>query len=188
MEETRGASRVRPRASIGLALTGLASSLLMMCGVGSAMAGEETVNAFATWVGRGGTFQTGPKDMTFVGSLVGRMYAESDKGPVAFGRITCPAMIKVSEDGAQRGTGHCVIVAGDGAKIYAELTCAGAFMVGCDGELKITGGSDRFEKVTGQGPALVRSDQRIITVQSEVTSTDEATGILYLRGFRYKTP
>jgi len=123
-----------------------------------------------------------------VGSLVGRMYAESDKGPVAFGRITCPAMIKIGEDGAQRGTGHCVIVAGDGAKIYAELTCAGAFMVGCDGELKITGGSDRFEKVTGQGPALVRSDQRIITVQSEVTSTDEATGILYLRGFRYKTP
>jgi hypothetical protein len=153
-----------------------------------ACAGEQTVNAFATWVGRGGTFQTGPTDMTFVGSLIGRLYTETDKGPVAWGRIVCPGMIKIADDGTQKGNGSCALIANDGARIYAELTCAGSFMAGCDGQLKITSGTDRFTQVTGQGAAVVRSDQRTITVVSETVSTDESTGILYLRGFHYRTP
>ena len=182
MEQTRDAAGAR------LILTGLALIVLAAGTPCPAAAGEETVNAFAAWVGRGGTFQTGPTDMTFVGSLVGRMYTETDKGPIAWGRIVCPGMIKIADDGAQRGSASCTLVAADGARIYAELTCAGSFMAGCDGELKITAGTERFAKVTGQGPVLMRSDQRTITVQSEVISTDESTGILYLRGFRYKTP
>jgi hypothetical protein len=185
MPETRDAGRPRRARSRSLQV---ALILLAAAAAGPARAGEETINAFAPWVGRGGTFQTGPADMTFVGSLVGRLYAETDKGPIAWGRIVCPGMIKIAEDGAQKGTGSCTIVANDGARIYAELTCAGSFMAGCDGELKITAGTERFAKVTGQGPVVVRSDQRTITVQSEVTSSDESTGILVLRGFKYKTP
>lgn len=172
-----------------LAPPSLAALLLAACVPPPASAADEqTVNAFAVWVGRGGTFQTGPKDLTFVGSLIGRLYAETIEGPQAWGRIVCPALVKVAEDGSQRGTGYCTLIANDGAQIYAELTCSGQFMVGCQGELKITAGTERFARVSGQGPVLVRSDQRTITVQSEVTSTDESTGVLYLRGFKYRLP
>jgi hypothetical protein len=155
----------------------------------TAGAGEEqTISAFATWIGQGGTFQTGTKDLTFVGSLVGPVYVETDKGPVFSGRMACPAMVKVAEDASQRGTGSCAITAKDGAKIFADIACTGVFMVGCEGEFTLTGGTERFAGVTGSGPVLIRSELRTINVVSDVASKDQATGILYLRDLRYKLP
>jgi len=163
--------------------------LLAACPALPAAAGEEqTISAFAAWVGQGGTFQTGDKDATFVGALVGHVYVETDKGPVPSGRIGCPAMVKMAEDASQRGTGSCAITAKDGAKIFADISCTGIFLIGCEGEFKLTGGTERFAGIAGGGPVLIRSELRTISAVSDVASRDQATGILYLRGIRYKLP
>ena len=63
---------------------------------GAAMAGEEgTVKAFAAWHAQGIMVQTGEKQATFVGALVGRMYVDTDKGPVESGSLVCPAALEV---------------------------------------------------------------------------------------------
>jgi hypothetical protein len=169
-----------------------AAFAILLLGAGTAQSAapgdEESITAFATWVGQGGTFQTGAKDLTFVGTLVGTVYVETEKGPVASGRMICPAMVKVEEDASQRGTGSCAITAKDGAKIFADIACTGVFMVGCEGDFKLTGGTERFAGVTGSGPVLIRSELRTISVLSDVASKDQATGILYLRDLHYKLP
>jgi hypothetical protein len=169
---------------------GVLAMLALVAGAphAAAAAEEETITAFVTWIGQGGTFQTGTKELTFIGSLVGPVYVETEKGPVFSGRMACPAMVKVGEDASQRGTGSCVITAKDGAKIFADIGCTGVFMVGCEGEFTLTGGTERFAGVTGSGPVLIRSELRTINVVSDVASKDQATGILYLRDLRYRLP
>jgi len=167
----------------------LGGAVAMLLLPGGALAGEEqTITAFVPWVGQGASFQTGPKDLTFVGSLVGPVYVESDQGPIPSGRMTCPALIKVNENAEQQATGSCVVKGKDGALVFAEITCKGVFLVGCDGEFKITGGTDRFAGVTGGGPVLVRSESRTIAMTADAVGQDQGSGILYLRGLHYKLP
>ena len=96
------------------------------CGAASpARAGEDTtVKAFAAWQGSGQLIQTGPKETTFVGSLTGTVYAETEKGPLESGSLACPAMVRISlEDGSQTGSGRCTITAKDGSRIFADVSC-----------------------------------------------------------------
>jgi hypothetical protein len=167
-------------------LVGAVAMLLLP--VGASAGEEETITAFVPWVGQGATFRTGTKDLTFVGSLVGPVYVESDKGPIPSGRMTCPAMVKINENAEQEATGRCVVKAKEGALLFAEISCKGVFLIGCEGEFTITGGTDRFAGVTGSGPVLVRSEQRTIAVMQDAVAQDQGTGILYLRGLHYKLP
>jgi hypothetical protein len=157
---------------------------------GIASAGEDTtITAFVTWQGQGRTFQTGPKEAEFVGAIVGPVYTETDKGPIASGLMECPAMLTIGLDsGRQTGTGHCLITAKDGSHIYADVTCKGVFMVGCGGDLKLTGGSGRFAGISGGGPVIIRSQQRQIVATSEGAVGQQGSGILYMRSLHYKLP
>lgn len=167
----------------------LAIMLVVFALAGPAVAGEEAmIDAFATWVGQGNTFQTGAKDSTFVGALVGRLYTETDKGPVSSGQIICPAMVRIDADGSQHGTGSCTITDKGGAQIFADVICAGVYLVGCQGEFKLTGGTARFEGIVGSGPVTIRSELRQIGVVSAAVTTDTGSGILYLKGLRYVIP
>jgi hypothetical protein len=166
----------------------LGAVAILLLPIGASAGEEQTITAFVPWVGQGATFQTGAKDLTFIGSLVGPVYVESDKGPIPPGRMTCPAMIKDNENAEQQATGNCVVKGKDGALLFAEISCKGVFLVGCDGEFKITGGTDRFAGVTGGGPVLVRSDSRTIAVTSDAIGQDQGAGILYLRGLHYTLP
>jgi len=156
----------------------------------SASAAEEaTVKVFSAWQGQGGTFQTGPKEATFVGVLTGRMYAETEKGPIESGLMVCPATLKIGlEDGKQEGAGGCTITAKDGAQIYAEIACAGVYLVGCNGDLTLTGGTGRFEGISGGGKVLIRSSFLKTTSVSTGVIKDEGTGILYIQELHYKIP
>jgi hypothetical protein len=157
----------------------------------TASAGEDaTITAFMAWQGQGRTFQTGAKDAEFVGAIVGRIYTETDKGPIASGLMECPAMLTIGlENGRRTGSGRCMITAKDGSQIYAEVSCRGVYMVGCDGELKLTGGSGRFKGISGGGPVIIRSDQRQITAISAAGVVGEqGGGILYLRSLHYTLP
>jgi len=157
---------------------------------GVAVAGEEaTVKAFAAWIGNGRTFQTGVKEATFIGDFAGPMFVETEQGIVKAGRLLCPAIVEIGlDDGKQRGDGRCTITASDGARIYAEITCTGVHMVGCDGELKITGGTDRFAGITGGGKVTIRSDLRQIGSSLEGSAKEEGSGSLSLPELHYKIP
>jgi hypothetical protein len=167
----------------------LAMMLMVLGLVWPAAAGEEaTINAFATWAGQGNMFQTGAKASTFVGALVGKLYTETEKGPVPSGQIVCPTMVRINADGTQRGTGDCTITDKEGAQIFAEVACTGVYLVGCQGEFKLTGGTARFEGISGSGPVTIRSELRQTGVVSAAVTTETGTGILYLKGLRYAIP
>ncbi len=155
-----------------------------------AAAGEEaTVKVFAVWQGQGHTFQTGPHEATFVGSLIGPMYVETEKGPVKSGLMTCPAILEIGlEDGKQQGQGRCTITDKDGAQMYAEIACTGVYLVGCDGDLKLTGGTRRFAGISGGGKVIVRSDSRQIAAVSDSAAKEEGTGSLSVPELHYKLP
>jgi hypothetical protein len=156
----------------------------------TASAGEDaTDTAFVAWQGQGRTYQTGAKEAEFVGAIVGQIYAETEKGPVESGLMVCPAMLTIGlENGRQTGTGRCMITAKDGSQIYGEMSCKGVYMVGCDGELKLTGGSGRFAGISGGGPVIIRSDLRRITATSDGVASEQGSGILYLRSLHYNLP
>jgi hypothetical protein len=150
---------------------------------------ESTVTAFVAWQGQGRTYQTGAKEAEFVGAIVGRVYTETEKGPVASGMMVCPATLTIGlESARQTGTGRCMITETDGSQIYGDISCKGVYLVGCDGELKLTGGSGRFKGISGGGPVIVRSDLRRITPTSDGMTSDQGSGILYLRSLHYKLP
>lgn len=157
---------------------------------GPAAAGEEaTIKVFAAWRGQGSTIKTGEQQATFVGALSGVMYVDTEKGPIQTGTMVCPGSVTIGlEDATQRGTGRCTITAKDGAEIYAEIACTGIYLVGCTGDLKLTGGTGRFKGISGGGPMTIRSEFRTVTAVSADVAGDQGTGILFVRELRYKLP
>ena len=153
-------------------------------------AGEDTtVKAFAAWQGQGETFRTGSAEATFIGALNGVIYVETENGPVAAGHMTCPAIIEIGlEDATQRGQGRCTITAQDGAQIFAKIACVGVYLVGCNGDLELTGGSARFSGISGGGRVTIRSDTRLIAPLSGDTAREAGTGSLYVAALHYKLP
>ncbi len=165
----------------------LALSLSLIRPAGAAE--EATIKAFSAWQGQGQLFETGPTERTFVGALTGTMYIDTEKGPLASGAMVCPAVVTInSDDGSQEGKGRCVIMAKDGARVFAEVSCAGFHLIGCDGDFKLTGGTGRFEGISGGGHVTIRSEFGEITPLSKAATQEVATGILYLRELSYKIP
>ena len=152
---------------------------------------EQTVNAFAAYEGEGKVYATGEKKGTFVGAIVGELYVESKKGPLHAGQIVCPAMIQLNlENGEQAGSGQCTITAEDGAQIFAVWSCRGVHLIGCDGKMMLIGGTGRNAGVSGSGPLMVRSTSRglVKTSSDKGTVTAFGSGVLVLKGFKYKKP
>lgn len=148
---------------------------------------EQSVKAFSSWQGRGQIFETGPNRMTFVGAFSGMIYVETQKGPLDAGYMICPAYVDVNvTDGTQEAKGRCTISAKDGARVYADISCKGVHMVGCEGEFKFTGGTDRFEGITGGGPVTVRSALQDIAAGGGNTVQESASGIIYWPKLTYK--
>jgi hypothetical protein len=150
-------------------------------------AAEETVKAFAAWQARGQLFETGPSRATFVGSFTGMVFIDTEKGPLDAGYMVCPAVIDLNmEDGTQEGKGRCTITAKDGARVYAELNCKGVHLLGCKGDFKLTGGTDRFEGVTGGGPVMIRSGLHEAAMGSGNIIQESAGGIIVWPKLTYK--
>ena len=149
---------------------------------------EQSIKAFAAWQGRGQIFETGPDRVTFVGSFTGMIFVETDKGPLDAGFMVCPAILDVNiKDGMQEGKGRCTISAKDGSRAYAELSCKGVHLVGCDGDFTFTGGTDRFEGLTGGGPITIRSGGlRDAALGAGNTVQDSAGGIIIWPKLTYR--
>ena len=125
-----------------------------------------------------------------VATLKGVVYIQTDNGPLRAGTIICPATADVSlVDSTQVGEGQCAWEANDGDHVFAEWTCKGIHLIGCKGEFTITGGTGRFEGVTGGGPMVLRSE--IGTIATEISGQAierTATGILYWPELKYTLP
>jgi len=153
----------------------------------AAAGSEETVKAFAAWQGRGQLFETGPSRATFVGSFTGMVFIETEKGPLDAGFMVCPAVLDINmTDGTQEAKGRCTITGKDGARVYAEVSCKGVHLVGCKGDFKITGGTDRFEGITGGGPVVIRSGMAEAAVGAGNIVQESAGGIIIWPKLTYK--
>jgi len=169
---------------------GLAAMLAAAALARPAQATEEgTIKAFAAWQGDGQTLQTGTNETTFIGTIAGTVYVETDKGPIDGGQMVCPAMLLVNiDDGTQSGVGRCNITARDGGRIFAQLTCTGVHLVGCAGDFTLTGGTDRFAGITGGGHFTVRSRLQELVRLSGNTAVLSVTGIMFWRELHYQVP
>jgi hypothetical protein len=168
-------------------------ALLVACLCGIAFAGaaraqdEQSIKAFAAWQGRGQIFETGPDRATFVGSFSGMIFIDTEKGPLDAGYMVCPAILDVNiKDGTQEGKGRCTISAKDGSRAYADLSCKGVHMVGCNGDFTFTGGTDRFAGLTGGGPVTIRSGVQDFAVGGGNTVQESAGGIIIWPKLTYK--
>jgi hypothetical protein len=169
----------------------LAAMLIAIAGAITSMSAraqeEQSIKAFAAWQGRGQMFETGPNRVTFVGSFTGMIFVETVKGPLDAGFMVCPAILDVNvNDGTQEGKGRCTISAKDGSRAYADLSCKGVHLVGCDGEFTFTGGTDRFEGVTGGGPITIRSGLHDAALGAGNTVQESAGGIIIWPKLTYK--
>jgi hypothetical protein len=150
---------------------------------------EATIKAFVAWQGSGQTLQTSVTEATFIGSISGTVYVETDKGPVASGEMVCPATVRIELDsGAQTGTGRCVMTAPDDARIFADFTCTGYHLIGCNGDFVLTGGTGRFDGITGGGRAVLRANQRTLTAVGGAGVAETGSGILFWPALAYKLP
>lgn len=168
-------------------------ALMMACLCGIVFAGaaraqdEQSIKAFAAWQGRGQIFETGPDRATFVGSFSGMIFIDTEKGPLDAGYMVCPAILDVNvKDGTQEGKGRCTISAKDGSRAYADISCKGVHMVGCNGDFTFTGGTDRFAGLTGGGPITIRSGVQDFAVGGGNTVQESAGGIIIWPKLTYK--
>ena len=123
--------------SAGRTLLGAALAFALFSSYPAA-AEEGTVEAFSSWRARGQVYPTGINEVTLVGALSGVLYVKGDDGSLDAGLITCPATVVINtEDGSQTGHGKCVIMTPEAERIYAEFTCSGVYMAGCNGDFTL---------------------------------------------------
>lgn len=178
--------------SLRLARTMRAMPIALLLAAGSASAAEEqAMNAFSVWNGEGAVYESGPHSGTFVGAISGMLFVQTEKGPTRGGFMVCPATLEIDlVNATQRGQGKCVITGDDGAKVFADWSCQGVHLIGCDGELKLTGGSGRMTGITGAGLLTVRTTTRVVSTEATVEGSlaEIGSGILILGDLNYSLP
>ena len=172
----------------------VAAALAMMVGFGLAAtvhaAEEITIEAFATWRGQGTLVPMGPNPAIMVATLHGVVYIQTDKGPLRAGAIICPVTAEISlNDGAQVAKGQCAWTTADGDQLFAEWTCNGRHLIGCKGDYTVTGGTGRYEGVTGGGPVVLRNEFGTVAAEASGQAIERtATGILFWPALKYTIP
>ena len=169
------------------------SSVLSVALAVSAMtcsAGEtHSFDAFTVWQARAQTFRTAANSATVVGVLRGPLYVETAEGPTRTGEIACPITIQVDlQSSKQEGRGRCTISTADDALAFASFECTGYHLVGCSGEFRVEGGTQRLEGVSGGGSINVRGDQWAFASESDSEVSQAASGIAFWRGFKLTMP
>jgi hypothetical protein len=167
-------------------LVALSAALLLPLGAAQAQEDEpQLFNAFAVAVANGTIIKSGEKQVMVIGTVKGPMFVETDEGPVEGGSVVCGASVRI-DHGTKRqsGNGACTFEAQDGATAWGEWECAGYELIGCRGKLTLTGGSGRFEGVTGEGAMIWRPSAHELKKQFDGTVAQNTTGLLIWRDFK----
>ena len=156
-----------------------------------ALAAEEgTVNALASWQGQGRLFKTAEQQALFVGAFVGILFVENNQGALHAARILCPASMDVDlETGVQSGEGRCIITARGGDRVFARWACSGVHFRGCGGKFTLTGGTGKFQGITGDSLFVVKSAlHELAEGRTSDEVREEAAGLAVWPELRYRIP
>ena len=164
--------------------------LVALLGCATNLSAEpKSLEAMIPWEGEGRVFRIGPDTMLFLGAFEGIMYVETSEGAMHEGFVMCPVMQKLNlQNQSATAQGHCMITASGGDTVYAELTCAGAIGQ-CRGTFTLTGGTGRFEGITGSSELVVRSPlQALVADMSDGRVMRVASGLAQLTDLNYEIP
>ena len=159
---------------------------------GAATAAESTtVRAMSPWQGSGQVFDVGPGKRLILGRFAGILYLDGGKGPLDAGLMLCPAVVRL-DLGANttEASGHCSVTDDEAEDmVYSDWRCKGASGAPCEGELTITGGSGKFEGITGGGAMTFRAALVKTAVDlAEGTVIRDAAGLAVWPAIRFEIP
>lgn len=160
-----------------------------MC-AGTTWAAEEgTVKILAPWQSGGEVFQIEPGKILFQGRAQGIMYIEDGKGALDAALFVCPGSREISlAEKKVVASGRCIIKGAGGGTVFAKFQCSGR-PGACLGKFTLTGGTERFEGITGEGDLMVRTvlAEMASDLQSGETISG-AAGLAVWPNLRYKIP
>lgn len=130
---------------------------LLMIASSPALAQDRVVQALAPSQGSGQVFPVGPTKLMILASFSGILYVRGQDGFLDALPMLCPA-VQVLDTTLKRGeaTGHCIFTGPGDDVIYSDWTCAGV-PGACEGEFTLTGGTGRFQGISGGGKLVVRA-------------------------------
>jgi len=177
--------------SLGVLLAVLLATAFLGLSAAPASAAEEgVVSALASWQGQGRLFRTGDQQALFVGAFVGIFFVENNKGVLHAAHILCPGALDIDlGTGGQTGEGRCVITTRGGDRVFARWTCTGVHLEGCGGRFTLTGGTGRFQGITGESEFVVKSGIHELAVGPASDHVqEEAAGLAVWPALRYRIP
>jgi hypothetical protein len=167
----------------------MAAGTMLVSGPSVARAEEGTVQALSSWQARMRVYVTGPQQAFMTGAFGGRLFVEKESGALDAAQLWCPGAVEADyEKKAQRGEGRCIITARTGDRVFARWTCSGPPDTGCAGKFTLTGGTGKFQGITGEGDFALR------LVVSEALRMDrqeleyDLTGLAVWPALRYRIP
>lgn len=172
------------------AFTSFTLTVLFLClSVSPARAESTVVSVIISWQGQGQIHPVGVGKYQFLGSIEGILYAETPDGLMNEAFVRCPVVQDFdAQFGSTSVSGRCVIVVSPEDTVFADLTCDGITGL-CAGDFTITGGTGRFEGVTGSGEMTVRSPVHALAADlSEGAIIRAAAGILQVPELEVTVP
>lgn len=169
----------------------LSAVFLIAADLPTANAAEEgMVKGSAAWVGQGRIFKTGEAEAKFVGAFGGVLYVETADAKMDAMKLICPGTFDIDVNtGVQQGNGDCILIDKDNDNVFAEWTCDGQNFLGCEGSFTLTGGTGKFQGITGQSPVQARTAFQEIAVNFKSgTVIETSAGLLALTELTYKIP
>ncbi len=158
--------------------------------VSPGQAGEGTLGAMSPWEATGEIFRVGPDRLQFLGKFEGILYVEKAEGELDAALLLCPGTQRVDlPTGKTEASGHCIMTGAKGDRVFAEWSCAGEAGKGCDGEIRLTGGTGRFAGITGSGEMFLRT--ALSEVRADLGSgmvVSRAAGLAVWPKLTYKVP
>ncbi len=135
-------------------------TLAIWSGFGQFVQAQESdaLKGVAVFEGEGMLFQVEDQQVYFVGGYVGVMVVGNDKEALNAATMICPATIETNlATGDQSGHGRCILTDKDDNKVFAKWTCYGT-PAHCKGAFTFTGGTGRFEGISGINEFFVKTD------------------------------
>jgi hypothetical protein len=159
-----------------------------LCGVAKAEEFKGTL--LFPWEAHAKVYDVGPKTLMFVGQVEGTLYAEAASKGIFDAAVTiCPMLYEIDvESGNTRSEGRCAVYPkGEEGVIYATYSCHGE-IGSCAGRLVLTGGTGKFEGISGSGPMASRTGAGDLAIKLGVGGgITDAEGLMTLSGFTART-
>jgi hypothetical protein len=170
-------------------LLGLLAGFLAAACLGPSLATEKSLQVIMPWSGDGTIHSIGTHRLLFMGEFEGIMYAENAEGELDAAFASCPATQYIDTDSQQtEAKGYCNIAITGEDTVYAEWNCEGK-VGACKGSFILTGGTGRFEGVTGSSELTVRSVlSAVVAGMSSGSVVRAASGLAVLPRLTYKLP